>query len=183
MCLHKYCTLFFLLINTLLISLLSVSVEFRARALSLPICLRSLVASILSSPCLRLTSVSGWELKSCFKPQKVKATQDQCCRKFLGVGETATHLVTGSVRKEVFYVSGKEDISKRERRQFFPLRMLDNICVRNHSGNGHQLREPLFKEFCTTVIREIKEFWGIMVLLPVHRTPPPLWQTVYFLIS
>ena len=91
--------------------------------------------------------------------------------------------MTGSVRKEVLYVSGKEDISKRERRQFFPLRMLDNICVRNHSGNGHQLREPLFKEFCTTVIREIREFWGIMVLLPVHRTPPPLWQTVYFLIS
>ena len=138
---------FFPLINTLLISLLSVSLwKFRARALSLPICPRSLVASILSSPCLRLTSVSSWELKSCFKPQKVKATRDQCCRKCLGVGETATHLVTGSVRKEVFCVSSKEDTSKRERRQFFPLRMLDNICVRNHTGNGHQLREPLFKK-------------------------------------
>ena len=72
--------LFFLLIHTSLISLLSVSLwkfifrkATRARALSLA---TGLVARIQRSRCHSLTSVSGQESKSCFKLLQAKATQD-----------------------------------------------------------------------------------------------------------
>ena len=75
---------FFLLINTLLVSLLSVFVGIlflqsrTARALSLT---TGLVARIRCSHCRDPTSITGRELKSCFKPLQAKATRDHIwCR-------------------------------------------------------------------------------------------------------
>ena len=80
-CLSTHTVLFFLLINTSLVSLLSVFVGVlllqsrRARALSLT---TGLVARIWSSHCCDLTSISGQEQKPCFKLLQAEATQDQC---------------------------------------------------------------------------------------------------------
>ena len=70
--------LFSLLVNNLLISLLSLYGNALlqnqwARALSLA---TGLVARIQCSPNHSLTSISGWDPKSCFKLLQVKATQD-----------------------------------------------------------------------------------------------------------
>ena len=80
MCLSTRTVLLFLLINTLLVSLLSVFVGIlflqscRARALSLTF---GLVASIWCSHCCDPTSITGRELKPCFKLLQAEATRDQ----------------------------------------------------------------------------------------------------------
>ena len=78
MCVYAH-ALFFLLINTFLVSLLPISLwkfifcqAVRARALSLVP--GGLVARIQHSHRCGLTSVSGWERKSCFRPQQAEAT-------------------------------------------------------------------------------------------------------------
>ena len=80
--------LFFLLINNLLVSLLSIclwkciSTQLQARALSLATGSHGLVTRIQCSHCHGLTSVSGLhflarELKSCSKPLQAEATWEQ----------------------------------------------------------------------------------------------------------
>ena len=80
--------LFFLLINNLLVSLLSIclwkciSTQLQARALSLATGSHGLVARIQCSHCHGLTSISGLhslarELKSCSKPLQAEATWEQ----------------------------------------------------------------------------------------------------------
>ena len=70
---------FFLLINTLLVSLLSVFVgipflqSHRARALSLT---TGLLATTQCSHCRDLTSITGREPKQCYKPLQAEATRD-----------------------------------------------------------------------------------------------------------
>ena len=77
---NTYCVLFFLLMNTLLVSLLSVFVGIHfwkteePRSLSLT---TGLVARIWCSHCCNLASISGWKLKPHVKPLEVKATRDQ----------------------------------------------------------------------------------------------------------
>ena len=77
---HIYCTLFFLLINTLLASLLSVfvgilfSIPEGPRPLSLT---TGLVARIWSFHRCDAASISGWEPKLHFRPLQAKATRDQ----------------------------------------------------------------------------------------------------------
>lgn len=75
---HSYCTLF-LLINTLLSSLLSSFMEIlfckaEGPHLSLIPCL---VARISCFRCCDLASVSGWEPRLCSKPLQAEATADQ----------------------------------------------------------------------------------------------------------
>ena len=81
MSIHTY-VLFFFLIT--LVSLLSdsmwkfISTQLTGQGLvtgpsSLVVCL---VARIQCSHCCSLTSICGWELKSCFKPLQAEATRD-----------------------------------------------------------------------------------------------------------
>ena len=80
MCLSTRTVLVFLLINTLLVSLLSVFVGIlflqsrRARALSLT---AGLVARIRCSHGRDPTSVTGREPKPCFKPLQAEGTRDE----------------------------------------------------------------------------------------------------------
>ena len=75
-----YCTLFFLLINTLFVSLLSVFVAVlfykaeRPRPLSLT---TGPVIRMWCSDCCNLSSISNWGPKLRFKQLQAKATQDQ----------------------------------------------------------------------------------------------------------
>ena len=73
------CTvLFFLLVSTLLILLLTVSMwKFLHHWLLVPGEGRNLVVGIQHSDRLCLTWVSGWELKPCFKPLQAKDTWAQ----------------------------------------------------------------------------------------------------------
>ena len=79
MCLTTHTILFFLLINTLVVSLLSVFVVIlspqsqRARALSLT---TGLVARIWCSHRRGLNSISGREPKPCFRPLQDEVTRD-----------------------------------------------------------------------------------------------------------
>ena len=77
---YMYCTLFFLLINTLFVSLRSVFVAIlfckaeRPRPLSLT---TGLVIRMWWSDCCNLSSISNWGPKLRFKQLQAKATQDQ----------------------------------------------------------------------------------------------------------
>ena len=77
---HMYCTLFFLLINTLLASLLSIFVGILfciakgPRPLSLT---TGVVARIWCFHCCDAASISGWEPKPHSRPLQAKATWDQ----------------------------------------------------------------------------------------------------------
>ena len=76
---YMYCTLFFLLINTLFVSLLSVFVAVlfykaeRPRPLSLT---TGPVIRMWCSDCCNLSSISNWGPKLRFKQLQAKATQD-----------------------------------------------------------------------------------------------------------
>ena len=105
---HTYCT-FFLLINTLLVSLLSIFVgilfwqSHRARALSLT---TGLVARIWCTHHCDPTSITGWELKptsSCCRPRppEIRSTlffltarlyYTICCAIFYQVGQKSLFL-------------------------------------------------------------------------------------------
>ena len=91
--------LFFLLMNTWLVSLLSVSLrEFSSTksmgqgACHWPLVPGGLMARIQCSHCHGLTSVSGREPKSCFKPLQAKTSWDQLPLTFQGSEEVTSRI-------------------------------------------------------------------------------------------